>query len=604
MKSLVKRKFKTCVIVTMLLGLTLLSVSPGCTKDEDGKLVVKKNIFKKEEKPRNKIVISPEIAGTVAEVALLVSGGDAPITGTGIVVGLDTKGSSEVPASVKSTLTKYLVNEIKLGRASEDMQNVTPDTFLDDHDTAVVRVDAIIPPGAPEGTLIDVAVSALPRTQTTSLEGGMLLPTKMHWEAGKTSENKYLKSLGVAEGTVFVNPFLDPTKPSDTPRYREGVVLNGAEVVEDMPIRLELRKPNYHTCQILEKRINERFSVPGKKIATAKNRYNIEIKIPPEYVGNYQYFLKLLLHLPRASGPSAYETQAKRIARAMMQPDANHDGLALVWEAMGKSILPTVQKVYSSTNPTAAFFAARAGLRLNDTYLAAPIILAAAKKAGAPQQLLAIQELGYHPDVRQAGPVLRELLNDSNELVRIHAYEALLRRGDNAAVTRHDVDGEFLVDIVKSTGQHVVYATRSGKPKIVLFGDIVPIANPVFYSTSDNNVTIFSKKGDPKAENPEDQKDHLVVYRKLPRRERTSKKFTVEFNTWPMIKVLGSPPRPSQATWKIQGLGLTYSQVVGILCQMCKQNLIEAKFVLQQPTELQRIYRHTPTMGRPDRPDR
>jgi hypothetical protein len=482
-------------VVPVLLFVGLVLAPGGCQRDSDGNLVA---WGKKKTKAHKKIVISPEVADTVGEVASLISGGDAPITGTGIVVGLGTTGSSEVPPSAKRKLRAYLTNEIKLGRATYNLENVTPESFLNDHDTAAVSVDAVIPPGAPKGTRIDVAVAALPRTQTTSLAGGVLLPTRLHWDVGKVVENKYLKSLGWAEGTIFVNPFLDPTNPTDAPRYRQGIIMNGAEVVRDMPIRLELRKPNYRVCRILQKRINERFSSPGRKIATAKNRYNIEIKIPPEYRRNYQYFLKLLMHLPRTSGPAAYEAHAKRIARAMLKPGANHDGLALVWEAMGKSILLTVQQMYSSKNQAAAFFAARAGLRLGDKHLAGPVVLSFAVKPG-PQQLLAVKELGYHPDVLEATGPLRKLLNGRNELVRIYAYEALLHRGDDTAVTRYDVDGEFLVDIVDTSAEPVIYVTRTGQPKIVLFGQNMPLANPIFYCTPDKNITIFSKEAGPQA---------------------------------------------------------------------------------------------------------
>ncbi len=587
--------------VAMVFLLAGVAFAPaGCQRDSDGKLVA---WGKKKSKHHKKIVVPPEVAGTVAEVASLISGGDAPITGTGIVVGLDKKGSSEVPPTAKRKLKAYLTNEIKLGRATYNLESVTPEAFLNDHDTAAVSVDAVIPPGAPKGTRIDVAVSALPRTQTTSLAGGVLLPTRLHWDVGKVSENKYLKSLGWAEGTVFVNPFLDPTNPSDAPRYRQGVIMNGAKVVRDMPIRLELRKPNYHVCRTLQKRINERFSAPGRKIAVAKNRYNIEIKIPPGYRKNYRYFLKLLMHLPRTSGPAAYEARAKRVARAMLRPGANHDGLALVWEAMGKSILATVQRMYSSKNQAASFFAARAGLRLGDKHLAGPVVISFAVKPG-PHQLLAIKELGYHADVLEATAPLRKLLDDRNELVRIYAYEALLARGDDTSVTRYNVDGEFLVDIVDTAGEAVIYVIRTGQPKIVLFGRNMPIANPVFYCTSDKNVTIFSKKADPAAKEPELWKPHIAVYRKIPRTERRSDEFRVGFKVWPLIRVLGSPPRPSRKTWDIQGIGLTYSQIVSILCKMSQQNLIEAKFVLQKPTELQRIYQHTPSVGRPDKPTR
>ena len=47
-------------------------------------------------------------------------------------------------------------------------------------------------------------------------------------------------------------------------------------------------------------------------------------------------------------------------------PGANHEELALVWEAMGKTILPMVKPLYGSSNAVAGYYAARTGLRLGD----------------------------------------------------------------------------------------------------------------------------------------------------------------------------------------------------------------------------------------------
>ena len=71
-----------------------------------------------------------------------------------------------------------------------------------------------------------------------------------------------------------------------------------------MPIRLQLRKPDYQMCNVLQKRINERFSPRGKKVAVAKTKYFIDINIPPEYRDDYEHFLQLVMHLPRRSGPA------------------------------------------------------------------------------------------------------------------------------------------------------------------------------------------------------------------------------------------------------------------------------------------------------------
>ena len=561
-------------------------------------------------KSQEKIVIPPEIAGTVAEFCTLVSGGDAPIGGWGVVVGLGKNGSSEIPQQQKSRLIKYLKGQQGIGNPNREGGGVSVSAFLDDLDTAVVRVDAVIPQGAPKGTRIDVVVSAPPRTQTTSLEGGILWPAELQWERSSTGvRGGYLKPFARAEGAIFVNPFLDRKKTADKAKYREGRILGGARIVEDMPIRLQLRTPDYLTCNVLQHRINERFRTRGKKVAVAKTKYYIDIHIPPEHRKDYQHFLQLVMHLPRRSNPGAFEAHANRISQAMTRADANHDSLALVWEAMGRPVLPIVQKMYSSTTPAVAYYSARSGLRLGDNHLAGPNVIRFATISGGAHQLSAIAELGRHPQLPEAGNALRKLLKDRNELVRIAAYEALVQRNDFSAITRYEVDKgifeedvpAFVVDLVESPRDYVIYATWTGAPKIVLFGKNMPLANPIFYNAPNDTVTIFNKAADPKAADPVQRREHVVVYRRLPGSNEISPKYRIDFRVWPLIRTLGSRPRPDPETGKVLGLGLTYGQVVGIVCRLCKQKNILAKFVLQQLPELQRIYRLTPSTGRPDK---
>ncbi|MCD4823290.1 MAG: flagellar basal body P-ring protein FlgI [Phycisphaerae bacterium] len=649
----------------------------GCDKDKmkaDWEKFTQKDGAKK----KKKIKIPPEIRGTISEVATLVSAGNAPISGVGIVVGLEKKGSTEIPPQLKQGLIKYIKSWIKIGRPSYDTEAISATDFLLDKDTAIVDVSVRVPPGAPKGTRLDVFVSAAARTSTTSLQSGVLLPTEMTWKGVQTGGGKgklYLKPMGLAEGTIFVNPFINPANPKEKGKFRQGRILGGAKITRDLTIRLELLRPGYQMCSLLQRLINERFPSQGKPVASAKTIHYIEIAVPQRYRNNYRYFLQLILHLPRRGGHGAFTAKAREIAKALKKPNVNYDSLALVWEAMGPSILPIVQKQYASKAPAASYFSARAGLRLGDNHLAGPIVMRFAEATKSPYRLIAIKELGHHPDLLAAGRLLDKLLNDRNELVRIAAYESLIKRNGFSAITRYMVDeGEFedqppafIVDVVNSKRDFVVYATRTLEPKIVLFGRDIPLSTPFFYDSPDNLVTIFEKKAlsrekldamvkklkntaeelkeaaeitkktgrklsqqevremvikgqefdamkrqfnlGPNGEMPPHErqilaKDHLVVYRKIQNSTEISKRFRINYSVRELIRVLGETPRPDLKTGNVHGLGLTYSQVVGILCQLCKDKNIQAKFVLQQLPEMQRIYRITPSVGRPDTPER
>ena len=97
----------------------------------------------------------PYVAGTVAEYATLVGGGELPVRGYGVVVGLGKNGSAEVPRHLQESISQYLLKK-KLGSWHAGTEGITPTRFLRDLDTAVVLVEGAIPPGAPIGERFEI----------------------------------------------------------------------------------------------------------------------------------------------------------------------------------------------------------------------------------------------------------------------------------------------------------------------------------------------------------------------------------------------------------------------------------------------------------------
>lgn len=600
----------TALMLLVSLGLAL----PGCDSDTWDTL----NWFGSDEETSasnsdhdEDFVVPADVKGTVAEVAALVGAGDAPIGAPGVVIGLIDTGSSEVPPALKNRLVKYLNGQLKLLTKLIGYEDVSVAQFLADKDTAIVDVEAVIPTGAPKGTAIDVLVRAAARTGTISLAGGYLLPQDLSWLASGSDTTAYKKTQAKAAGAIFINPFIDPDDLQQRAKLRQGRILGGGVTTRGMPVRLQLYKPSYHMSNLLQRVINTRFDPVNKKVAQSRSASYLDITIPPVYRKHYGYFLQLVMHLPLRAGQGAYTQKANEIAEALAQPDANHEALTLTWEAMGRGILPIIQKSYSSPNPAVRYYAARAGLRLSDTALAGRIVLEFASRDGNAFQLQAVEELGKHPDVISAGQVLRKLLDGDNELLRITAYEALLKRGDFQAVQRHAIDrgpfgdqsASFLLDVIDSGQNYVIYANQTLQPKFALFGEALPLANPLYYEATTGDVTILSRPGEKDHEDPACRVPHVVVFRMLPG-GRPSKRFIIPFRAAELIRVLGGMPRPDPKSLEVPGLGLTYSQVVTIVSDMCKKGHIRAKFVLQPLPHMRRIYKMTPSGGRPDRPER
>jgi len=538
-----------------------------------------------------RIVIPPGVAGTVAEYAHLAGAGEMAVRGYGVVVGLGKTGSSEVPPALRKYITEQMLKN-RVGSATAGAGALTPARMLADEDTAVVLVRGRIPPAVPPGTRFDLYVEALPGTQTVSLDGGVLMTTELHPALDNSMATLgKAKTWGRGRGALFVNPFLAQAKPARRSELRRAMIPDGGRVTRDRQIRLELRRSDYHIASLIQRRVNHRFGKGGLKVAQAKGPALIELKVPAAYRGDYRHFLELVTHVYVPGGPEAQERHARQLTEAVELPTARHEDISLAWEAMGRQVLPILQPLYASANPAAAFYSVRAGLRLGDAAAVGPMIHVATQAKGT-FQVPAIQELGRARGLAQCLGTLKRLLSEDNALLRVTAYEALVAHGPTSAVQREDVSGQFVLDVVRAEGDYAVYATRTGRPKIVLFGRDIPVRRPLFYCPPDELVTINAFRAD----------RDIRVYRKIPRSGQMSETFTVQPTAEEMIRTLGKLPTPGR-DGRPEGLGLTYSQVVGVLYGLCKQGHVPAKFVLQRPPEVRRIYSLTPGMGRPDAPE-
>jgi len=567
--------------------------------------------------------LPPEVSGTVAQYAGLVGGGPLLVDGHGLVVGLGKNGSSEVPPRLRKYLDEYM-RKHNVGSAIAGTNVIQPASIITDLDTAVVRMVGVIPPGAPKGWKFDVRVAALTHTGTRSLDGGVLYSFPLFLASGEGQPpTSGARKWARAEGSVFINPFLDPENPKDTVRLREGRIIGGGTVTQARPLRLALHEADYARCNIIQRAINARFSRGGQRVANARNASVLELHIPPGFAADdYLHFLELVMHLPLQLNPSRWEARAVEIGQAIETPGANADGLALVWEAMGTQIVNSCRQHYASRNPSAAFYSARTGIRLMDES-AGDVLTEIARTTGSPFQIPAIRELGKHRRFYRSRSILRSLIDDKNNLVRIAAYEALVKLGDTGVIERKKV-GQFDVDLVKSSRNYVIYATQSGYKRLALFGRDMQVDNRIFFDMPDplnasvSTVTIADKQVDVDANGNQvdlakltpserasvktTKQRRLMVFRSIPRTGGISQPFYIDFTVNTLIQTLGNRAEHG-LDWRIKGLDLTYGQIVAVLYRMCEvEKCIPAKFVLQDLPGRETIYRGTTTVGRPDMP--
>jgi hypothetical protein len=166
--------------------------------------------------------------------------------------------------------------------------------------------------------------------------------------------------------------------------------------------------------------------------------------------------------------------------------------ISYCWEALGKYALPPIREkqLMANPNPDIAYAAARAAAFLGDP--AAPeALMQMARTAGHKFQINAVQALGSLAASPSINDKLRPLLDAPDTLVRIEAYKMLAKNGDQRILSTRLRTG-FTLDIVRSSGPPIIYATRRGEPRIALIGSTAGLKLPIAYLAMDNRLSITS----------------------------------------------------------------------------------------------------------------
>ncbi len=497
------------------------------------------------------------------------------VRGYGLVAGLGTTGSAECPKNVRSRLIQEMYKRPEFSRQGLRPAPVSPEDVLRSLDTAVVVIEGEIPAAAQKGDTFDLTVRALAGTQTTSLAGGSLYTSDLFIyrenAAGGAIEGR---ALATASGPVFVNPFSggdDYSERQIATMERKGIILGGGKTNSDRRIRFVLTTPSYRRARMITDTANARFPARGG-VAKAESPSNINVRIPRAYVNDPFHFLALFRHLYTPKRPGFLETRTQELAKEILDADAPHADIAIAWEGIGRTVLPTIQNLYTHERPHVRFYSAITGMRLGDG-LAVDVVGEFALNPESSYRLTAIDELRNADDSYRTSVVLRRLLSDKDPRIRIEAYEALLPRNDEMIQTAKVGRNNFMLDKVDAPGPNLVYVRRTGDQRIALLGNGMYCIPPVFYQDPRNLITINAEEDDRK----------LTLIRRAKFSDRISPPLPADLELDRLIDMLGDDPK-GESEDAIHGLALDYATVTRTLHDLCETGEINAKFMLQRNT--------------------
>jgi hypothetical protein len=495
-------------------------------------------------KPAPEVDVGATI-GSLAEVSVPQS---FPVEGYGLVGGLNGTGSSECPPQLRAYLTRYILSQLH-------SRTINVDKLISSPDTAVVLVEGVLPPIPSKNQFFDVRVTALPGTQTVSLERGWLYNTEL----------KVVGSFGIATrvianaaGPVFMNKI----GTSETDK-RVGYILAGGRALDDFNINLAVRQPDYRTTSNIRNRLNELY---GEGTARAISPGLIEVTVPAKYREQKERFVSLVKATYLTQTPQATEERIKTfIRRLAVFQDKDESEIAL--EAIGNASLGKLAVLLNSADEQVRLRAGRCMLNLgSDAGLDALRQIAFNKSSAS--RLEALEAITAGSSRGDAAAISRRLLRDEDFDISLAAYEQL-RKLEDIAVTQEFIGRSFYLEQIAQTQtpHRAVFVSRSGQPRIVIFGSPIRCRDKIFVQSSDGSIIINAPAG---------QKD-VTLLRKHPRRPGVVVPMKSSFELADIIRTLCEEPTEKSEEAR-RGLGVSYDEMIRLLKQMCDRGAVKADF--------------------------
>lgn len=479
--------------------------------------------------------------------------------------------------SAPNRVREYILNEMQRrgfgSKNVEGFERITPEMALRDRRFTIVRVDGFIPPGAYAGQRIDVQVSALDDTNTTSLATGSLYYTElMPNGANLSNPGSAIDKFVSARGFVFVNPAYaldaDPKDPQVRRSLTTGIVLNGGRVNQARPIGLRVRAAERRMARMIEYRIDQLAA--DADVAAAQDEGLVYMSVPPKYRGDWEHFTGVVLHTYFSTDSGFAVLKARQLAAEAVKPDAPLLDISYAMEALGQPALTEILPLLTNPKPEVAFAAARAAAFIGDSSAEAALADMARDNSN-PFRVNAAVTLGSVENSPSLTTSLRELLSAEDPQVRIEAYRALARFEDPSIYSK-PVGEKFVIDIVPSKGQPLVFATRTSVPRIAFIGPTARLNASTFFTAMDNAFSISQANDAPNRLN--------VFYRGATAQEPVQQLTTGDVAE--LVARLGGEGAPGQRRFDF-----TYGEIVALLGKMSDAGVLEApgnaraSFVLQ-----------------------
>lgn len=383
------------------------------------------------------------------------------VEGIGLVDDLDGTGSEPAPSSQRD----YLIDEIK----THDVENAAD--LLESPDISMVTIAAQIPAGARKGDRFDLYVKCMPKSKTTSLEGGYLLQARLKPMMTTSRTVEMGHNFAIGQGRVLVNRLFDSRDESFN--LVNGIIPGGGVVVKDRETGLRLidTARSVHNTTSMARAVNARFTArvddSPEGVANPTNDRALQILIPEEYRNNIGRYFHVILNIVFVESAEQRINRLELLERQLLDP-ATSSISAIRLEAIGQDAIGALKRGLRSDDFQVQFHAAQALAYMSDN--SGVEVLAKAiefEPAFRWHGLTAMASI--HDNVSEKA--LISLFDARSAEARYGSFRALRESMPGSPFADGDfVNREFMLHSLSTTSTPMVHFSRARIPEIVLFG--------------------------------------------------------------------------------------------------------------------------------------
>ncbi len=472
------------LIITLGLTIAGYALTSGCTApwtSDSGSSMSYLNPWSSDEKEEEPSHDWDKVR-TVGDLTVPGGMNSAKIKGVTLVTGLNGTGSDPPPSQARD----LLLNEMRI------LQVDQPQQWLASQHTALVMMEAVIPPGARKGDTIDVTVIAPPETDTSSLENGYSPSTRLSEMAVLGGRARKGNDIAIASGPIVLDSVIEGNNSKSN--MRRGHILGGAVMLEERPLGLGLieGEVSIAASAAIGAAINNRFHMyrEGTKqgVATPMTDKFITLDVHPRYKDSISRYVRVIRFIP-LSRATEFRRRYLAECEAQLLVESTAQVGALKLEAMGKEAIPSLKKGLESQNELVRFCSAEALAYMNESDCIEPLTEAARTNNGF--RFRALQALGSFDDLDVIDG-LEGLLHEESAEARYGAFDQLKKRSNQLpSIAGELLENHVQLHHVRSASSPMVHFRLKDRPEVVIFGTDVRLTGEIAF-VGQNGLTIRS----------------------------------------------------------------------------------------------------------------